>query len=184
MALDATPGGPLANAYCDVVTATAYLQERLHVEAWYRADPGGTLTLVHRREAALIQATRLLDAQVGWYGVPATVTQALAWPQTGQVDSAQRPVDPTLIPLAVERATAYYALALLEVEDATQGVQQDAGRVIKSEQIGDTTITYEDARTTATPTAPQTLRVPNEVWLLVRPYGRVPGSILVPVLRT
>src|SRR5262245_8953420 len=122
MTIDAVPGSPTANAYLTVSDATDLLQERLHVEAWYSADPEEAITLPHRREASLMQATRLIDEQVGWYGVPATTTQALAWPQVGQVDHLGRPVDPGTVPVNVQRATAYYALALLEAEEMAQTV--------------------------------------------------------------
>jgi hypothetical protein len=189
MTIDAVPGSPTANSYVTVTAATDFLQERLHVEAWYTADPEEAITLPHRREAALMQATRLIDEQVGWYGLPVTMTQALAWPQTGQVDAMDRPVDQTTVPANVQRATAYYALTLLEAEEVIQAATVAAATgegLIKSKKIGDTTITYQDApsastATTSTSTRP---RIPNEVWLLLKPYGMVPGFGMIPVLRT
>jgi len=188
MTINAVPGDPFATSYVTVDQATAYLQERLHVEAWYSADPEEAITLPHRREAALMQATRLLDEQVGWYGAPATMTQALAWPQVGQTDPMGRPVDAATIPVNIQRATAYYALMLLEAEGMLQAETQAAVSgegVLKSKKIGDTTITYQDVSPTSTSTAiVNRAKLPSEVWLLVKPYGLVPGFGTVPILRT
>jgi hypothetical protein len=190
MTINAVPGDPLANSYVTVEQATAFLQERLHVEAWYTGDPEEAITLPHRREAALMQATRLLDEQMGWYGRPATMTQALAWPQVGQVDAMGRPVDPSLVPANVQRATAYYALTLLEAEEIVQAATVAAATgegLIKSKKIGETTITYQDAPSASTSTSTATMthpRIPNEVWLLLKPYGMVPGFGMIPLLRT
>jgi len=183
---DATPGSSQATSYCTVEEATALLQDRLHVEAWYTADPEEAITLPHRREAALMQATRLIDEQVGWYGMPATTTQALAWPQSGQVDRYGRPVDMTLIPVDIQRATAYYALALLEADEAMASSATSGGGdlVLKSKKIGDTTLTFQDVSNTSTRTVAPPGAMPNEVKLLLKPYGMVPGFGIVPVLRT
>lgn len=185
-AIDATPGSSEATAYCTTAEATDLLQERLHVEAWYTADPEEAVTLPHRREAALMQATRLIDEQVSWYGVPTTSTQALAWPQTGQVDRFGRPVDSATIPVAIQRATAYYALALLEADEAMAASASSGGGdlVIKSKKIGDTQITYQEAGASSTRTAATPGAMPNEVKLLLKPYGLVPGFGMIPVLRT
>jgi hypothetical protein len=188
MALDATPGGVLSNSYVSVAQATIFLGERLAVEAWYTPHLEAPVTLQQRREAALMQATRLLDEQVGWYGMPATTTQALAWPQVGQEDAWGRPVDAVSVPVNVQRATTYYALTLLEAEEllfaTTQAVATGEGR-IKTLKMGETTITYQDEGQAATSTAAAVrARIPTEVWLLLKPYGMVPGFGMIPVLRT
>ncbi len=181
MPLDATVGGTQSTSYVTVAVATSLLHGRLQVDAWYAADPDAATTLTDRREAALMQATRLLDATVHWYGRPTTLTQALAWPQTGQVDSFARAVDPTVIPVALQRATAYYALALLDQD--TAGAPVSTQGAIKSTKIGDLQITYENAATTRT-SASTPHAMPDEVQLLLRPYGLVPGWGMVPVFRT
>jgi hypothetical protein len=177
MAIDAVPGSPTANAYLDVEEATVLLQGRLDIEAWYAPDPQEAVTLPARREAALIWATRLLDLQVGWYGQPATLTQALAWPQYGQTDQYGRPLDPTRVPLDIQYATAVYALTLLAgVTGAETGIEPG----IKSKRMGETEIVYKD--NVAPPAS--TTAMPSEVRLLLRRYGSVPGVGSIPVLRT
>jgi hypothetical protein len=188
MTIDAVPGSPTANSYVSVAQATVFLGERLAVEAWYTPHLEAPVTLQQRREAALMQATRLLDEQVAWYGLPATTTQALAWPQAGQSDAWGRPIEGTSVPMNIQRATAYYALALLEAEEllfvTTQAVATGEGR-IKTLKMGETTITYQDeGQTTTSTVAAVRARVPSEVWLLLKPYGMVPGFGMIPVLRT
>ena len=99
-------GGVSSNSYVDISTATALLGERLYTDAWLEADATD-------QAASLMWATDLLDSQVRWYGRPATDTQALAWPQTGQRDHLGRPLPSTVIPTAVQQATALYALSLV-----------------------------------------------------------------------
>lgn len=174
--LIATVGASDANSYVTLSEANAFIAERPHTEPWFEPPD-----LVDQRPAALITATRLLDEQVSWYGRPATTTQALAWPQLGQVDAWGRVIVSTVVPVAVQRATAYYALALLREMD------QDAATVtadlpIKSKKMGDLTITYQDQGTArAVPAA--SLQLPTEVRSLLRGYGTMIGGFNVPLVR-
>jgi hypothetical protein len=183
MTINAVPGDPLANAYCTVEQATVFLQERLSVEAWYSADPEAAITLPHRREAALMQATRLLDEQVGWYGVPTSPDQALALPQTGLVDQWGRTVASDVIPRAVQQATAFYALTLLENVTGTSAAAT-GDLLIKSQKIGDMTITYQDVSSTSASVPASPDAMPAEVKALLRPYGLVAGMGILRLVRT
>ena len=85
--LNAVPGDPLANAYSTVVQATASFTMRLQTAPWTDAS-------VPDQEAALQWATRLIDEQVHWYGVPTYPDQALAshrwgWSISGGGSSVQ-----------------------------------------------------------------------------------------------
>jgi len=172
MTINALPGDPLANAYVDVADATLLLAERLDSAAWDDATPA-------EQETALIWATRLLDEQIWWYGSPTTDTQALAWPQTGQVDHLGRAVPLDIVPRVIQQATAFYALALLEEDAAGGAVGAEAG--IKTKKIGDTSITYKDD---AAVQVSVVQRFPPEVRTMLRFYGNVPGLGHMPVLRT
>ena len=97
--LDATAGGPVSNSYTTTAQATAFLTMRLRTAPWTEAS-------VPDQEAALQWATRLLDEQVGWYGVPTYPDQALALPQVGLVDQWGRAVASDVIPVPVQQATA------------------------------------------------------------------------------
>jgi hypothetical protein len=180
MAFDATVGGPAATSYLTVAAASLLLQDVLDASAWNTVASGATLTLTATRENALTSATRSLDVQIHWYGTPTSVTQALAWPQTGQSDRYGRPIDPTTIPIDLQLATALYALALLEQARGT-GQTQGGEAGIKSKKIGDVTVTYQDAPRAAVATR---TTIPAEVRLLLGCFGTVPGVGLIPVLRT
>lgn len=176
--LDATVGGSTSNAYVTVDGATALLTARLDTAAWLAADATD-------QAAALMWATDLLDTQVVWYGHPTTLTQALAWPQTGQIDHMGRPIPMDVIPAQVQRATATYALLLLEEEQAASSTTVDAG-TIKSRKVGDLTITYHDPQkqATAAQTRPAMQGIPAEVRAMLRPFAQMPGGMTVRLLRT
>lgn len=175
--LNAVPGDPLANAYTTTTQASSFLTMRLDTDAWDEAS-------VDDQIAGLQWATRLIDEQVQWYGVPTYPDQALALPQVGLVDQWGRPLASDTIPLAVQQATALYALGLLE-NTSPDAPQASGDLVIKSKKIGDTTITYQDisgAQATRTPTSPHA--IPAEVKALLKPFGMVPGFGSIPVYRT
>jgi hypothetical protein len=204
MSLDATPGSATANSYVTVAQASVYLAERLHAELWFVPDdsaepvtmpswsPSNPLTWPNDfgiRETALIWATHRLDEQVAWYGQPRTLTQALAWPMSGQVDRYGRPEPQDTIPLTIQRGTAYYALELLQDRQA-QLAAVSASQPIHALKIGDTTVTYQTAatatsRTTTTAVAQRAAtKLSVELRQLLRPYGTLTGSIMVPLRRT
>lgn len=181
MALDATPGGPASNAYVDVAGATALLDERLNTQPWYA--PPQDVTLQAQREAALITATRLLDEQFIWRGTPTMSTQALGWPRTAVQDPQRRPVDPARVPDVVQRATAYYALALLR--DTSESPTAVAAGTIKRQVLGETSIEYfQPGSTTTTRLLPPATTVPTEIRQMLQGYGLVHGGVMVPLIRT
>lgn len=175
--LNAVPGDPLANAYCTVNAATAFLTMRLDTDAWTEAS-------VEDQAAALQWATRLIDEQVHWYAVPTYPDQALALPQTGLTDQWGRAVASDTIPLPVQQATALYALGLLETVEAQSSSTSSGDLVLKSKKIGDVQLTYQDvsSQSTRIPASPYAL--PSEVRALLRPYGTVAGMGSIPLLRT
>ncbi len=179
MALDVTPAGLMANSYVTVVAATGFLEQRLHTEPWYAAPSQTLFTLTATREAALIWATRLLDQQVNWFGQPLTRTQPLAWPMTGQIDQYGRWVDQHTIPDVIQRATAFYALALLRDVSETPSRVTLAG--VRRRHIGETDMEYWPTRNL--PAAPA-VKIPTDVRQMLRWYGRVSGDVLMPLRRT
>jgi hypothetical protein len=193
LVLDATVGGVNSNSYVTLAAATAFLQERLHTDPWFalggipaaqaaQASPWLMLDGSDQRIAALLSATRLLDEQVCWHGQPLTLTQALAWPMSGQVDHLGRNVPSTSIPVVVQRATAYYALALLR--DQSEAVTASTGTAaVKSLKMGETTVVYQDAASTAVAHNPQ-VGLPAEIRQLLRCYGRMTGGVTVHLVRT
>lgn len=112
MALIATPGAADANSYVTLAEYNAYLLARLHVPA---AASGATDA---QKEAALIMATRTLDAMQCFTGAAATSTQALKWPRTGMVNKNGFPIADNVIPQELKDATSELAMQLA-VSDIT-----------------------------------------------------------------
>ena len=107
-----TPGAADANSYLTVAEAQAYFDTRLHSEVWDTLD----------QEAALINATRLIDAYVCFTGSSATSTQALAWPRIGMLSLQGFPIPSSgalSIPIQLKNATAELALLLGGEDDRT-----------------------------------------------------------------
>lgn len=121
MALDATPGSATANAYLTVAEADAYFAERLHAGAWAAASTAD-------KEAALIQATRVIDARLCFRGAAADGVQALKWPRTGLVTMNGFALAGDSIPDQLKDAVCELALTLLsgdatlESEVVAQGI--------------------------------------------------------------
>lgn len=142
MALDATVGGPNANSYLTVAEADAYFATRLFSSLW-------TAAVTATKEAALIQATRMLDAKVTqpwtaaqlpdgftirrvstlgadqqsfvvWNGSPATAEQALLWPRSGMVDKLGNELPDDVIPQGVKDAVCELALLALGGDRTTE----------------------------------------------------------------
>ena len=174
--LDATAGGPVSNSYTTTAQATAFLTMRLRTAPWTDAS-------VPDQEAALQWATRLLDEQVGWYGVPTYPDQALALPQVGLVDQWGRQLASDVIPVPVQQATALYALGLLDAT-ADDAPAATGDLVLKSKKIGDVQITYQDVSSQSSRTPVSPYAIPSEVKALLRPYGAVPGMGVVQLVRT
>ena len=68
-----------ANSYADVSDGDTYHEGHLYASAWTGAP-------VERREAALVMATRLIDAFCEFGGLRASAAQSLQWPRTDCVD--------------------------------------------------------------------------------------------------
>jgi hypothetical protein len=111
-----------ANSYADVADGDAYHDGHLYAEAWTTAD-------ADRKAAALVMATRVIDAMFRFNGFKRMTSQALQWPrrecrdpdaQNGVVPGLlliRGPwVDETKVPAAVVAATCEMARALLEAD--------------------------------------------------------------------
>lgn len=155
--LIATAGAPDANTYATRAQAEAYHTGHPYADVW------ATATAV-QMDQALLQATRLLDAQVDWRGSVATATQALGWPRLGAADRQGRVLDSTVIPLAIVHATAEYARHLL-ASDRTADRDSDVQGLARV-RAGEVDITF---RTDAAGAKV----MPDAVWLLLTGYGEV-----------
>jgi hypothetical protein len=181
MHLDATPASPTANSYVRVEVASDLLAGRRHAEPWFQVSPSEPFLPPPgaRQAQCLIWATQLLDEQVNWFGVPLTREQALAWPQTGQVDQYGRWVDQHTIPLVVQRATAFYALALLR-DELESPVPSPAPMSSNASASGPgVRISYRNERIPIQ----ASLIIPAEIRHMLRFYGACTGSSMVPLRR-
>ena len=106
MALDATVGGANANSYVTVAEAAAYYLTHLYSSAW-------TTLTNEQKEAALISATRVLDANQCFTGVPASETQALVWPRAGMFNRNGVAIPENVIPTELKYAVFELALNLV-----------------------------------------------------------------------
>lgn len=180
MSLDAIAGSPTANSYVTLANATGYLAGRLYTEPWFALPTSPTLEdVTWRNSSALIWATRLLDEQVAWFGMPTTITQALGWPRSGVVDRQGRTVASDTVPVTIQMATTFYALALLR---DTSEVPTATDSTVKVKVMDDVRIEYFDP-STARLQAPRTA-LPKEIVQMLLPYGQTSGGVAVPLLRT
>lgn len=94
-----------ADTYVDPLGsfAVGYVAASLYADVWTAADDA-------RKTAAVIQATRTLDALFTWHGCRLTLTQALDFPRYYAT-----PVPASVpLPVALQMATMEMAFALLE----------------------------------------------------------------------
>jgi hypothetical protein len=108
-----------ANSYADVADADSYFDGHLYATAWTGASTSS-------KAAALVMATRLIDAEYQFNGFKAHDGQALQWPREKCPDPdaslvsvsvlgwvGDNFVEPDLVPAAVVRATCEMARELL-----------------------------------------------------------------------
>lgn len=108
MALVTTPGAANADSYATIAEADAYNASRPFSSAWTGTDAA--------KEAALKQATRLLDASFAWTGAAVDGVQALMWPRSGMYSRTGYAIAPTVIPQALKDAQSEFARQLLEAD--------------------------------------------------------------------
>ena len=107
-----------ANSYANAADGDAYHEGHLYATAWTGATTG-------KKEAALVMATRLIDALFQFNGLRVSSAQALQWPRFDCPDpdrndglGAPGLVESTVVPPAVVQAAIETARALI-VEDRT-----------------------------------------------------------------
>jgi hypothetical protein len=127
-----------ANSYADVVDGSAYHDGHLYATAWTGATAGN-------QAAALVMATRIIDAMFRFNGFKRITTQALQWPRRQCPDRDDSDgvvpglllvrggfVDETTVPAAVVAATCELARELL-VSDLTASPAGDGLKAIRIE---------------------------------------------------
>jgi len=138
-----------ANSYADSADGDAYHEGHAYASAW-------TAATTEQKEAALVMATRLIDAYMQFGGGRVSDGQALQWPRYGCPDwdagEAVNPLrawtgglacfDSTKIPAVLVAATCEEARCLL-VEDLSAA---PAGEGLKSSQIGTMRTVFDATR--------------------------------------
>jgi hypothetical protein len=119
MALIVTPGASDAESYLDVAAADAFAAGDLgaYAEGWSAAKTEASLTGPNRlrKEAALRRASRDVDELVGLVSSPYSLTQALVFPRSWDLEAGV-----LIIPAGVRRETyrqAAYLFANAHVLD-------------------------------------------------------------------
>ena len=126
-----------ANSYADVADGDAYHDGHLYATAWTAAIAGN-------KAAALVMATRLIDAEYQFGGTRAKATQALQWPRQDCRDPdaddwTGGTVADNVVPKAVVAATCEMARELLIADRTTA----PAGEGLKYQNIGTTQTGYD-----------------------------------------
>jgi hypothetical protein len=159
MTLIVTPGGADSNSYATLVEADAYHDTRLHNSEW----TGATDSV---KEAALIWATRTLDANFYWDGRKSTETQALDWPRSGVTDSDGYSIDSDIVPIQVKYAESELAFLLIK-NDRTLAVDPNQDGV-KELKINGIMLKFE--------IAPMQAALAASVVTLVQEFGKFIGA--------
>lgn len=156
MALIATVGAVNANSYVDEAYADAYFLSRLGSEVWSSAAS-------ESREAALLQATVMLDSMFDWFGDRTTEDQALRWPRAWCEDRDGYIFDNDVIPESVKQAQCELAKFLI-----TNNGYSAESRGVDRITLGPIRLDFDDAATS--------LPIPTVVIELVRGIGVYRGS--------
>lgn len=127
-----------ANAYANAADGDAYHEGHLYASAWTAASAGN-------KDAALVMATRLIDAEYQFGGARGKETQALQWPREGceDPDTGGEPVASNVVPKAVLDATCELARELL-IADRTAA---PPGEGLKYENVGPNQTGYDKSDT-------------------------------------
>lgn len=137
MPLIATPGATDANSYVTLARANELLAMRLFTTTWTN-----TSVTDSNREAALQWATALLDAHYRWLGTATYPDQALGFPRSGLLKPNGQPLDSTIIPIEIERATSEFAMRLIASDLTT--VNSIAARGITELTAGPVKMKFEE----------------------------------------
>lgn len=116
-------------------------------------------------EAALVEATRILDSQFDWYGeIVLDSPQALRWPRENAYDEDSRLIAADVIPKKIMDATCYLAYFLVKSGGLSQ-TQSD----LKALKIGPINLQFNDGKTA--------IGVPKFIAKMLQVYGMFNGVI-------
>lgn len=136
--INSAVGGPAANSYVSVEYADSFFAASVGNSAW---PPQLQL-----KEAALIDATRILDSQFDWVGSIAQESQSVRWPRIGVYDADNRLIASDAIPKSIMDATCHLAYYMIQ-----NGGLNQSERDIKGVKIGPIDLKFSDKSTIGMP---------------------------------
>lgn len=132
----ATPGATNANSYLTNAEADTYFEGHLYASDWTAAAEA-------TQNAALVMATRVLDAMYEWEQWPSTTTQALQWPRKGVLDFLRLSYIPdTQVPTKLKEATAELAKALIAADLTANSQVETQG--LTALTVGSISLAFKD----------------------------------------
>jgi hypothetical protein len=162
-ALVTTVGAANANAYVSRADADQYHLDRPEPTggAWSSFSSG-------QKDAAILWATKLMDALWEWNGTVTDYVQALLWPRAGLSKRSGDALPINAIPVELAQATAEFARQLAAADRAADSDVETQG--ITSLKAGSVELTFRESGIYAKV-------VPDAVVNLIpREWGRVRGS--------
>lgn len=161
MAIIATPGSATANSYNTVAEVDRYHEQHVAGARWTG------VTDDDKKEAAMIQAARMLDAMFDWEGSIASDTQALGFPRYGATDRHGRSIASTVIPVQVKQAHAQLSGELLDEDRSADSEIETQG--ITSVKAGPVEVAFDSLKTAAKP-------ISDAVRFLIGELGELRGT--------
>jgi len=130
-------GKPDANSYADVADGDSYHDGHLYASAW-------TAATSDKKSAALVMASRLIDAEFQFNGLRSVATQALQWPRLNCPDpDSEDVVSNTVVPKPLIKAACELARELI-IADRTAS---PAGEGLKYLNVGGNQTGYDKTDT-------------------------------------
>jgi hypothetical protein len=131
-----------ANSYAAVADADAYYEGHLYASAWNDAT-------AENQAAALVMATRLIDAEYEFNGAKASAAQSLQWPRAKCVDQDRAGGETFLpedqVPAPLLRATCEMARELLII-DRTAAPAGEGLSAVRNADLSETVYNKRDKR--------------------------------------
>jgi hypothetical protein len=160
-----------ANTYISLADADTYFEGRLSVSTWTGADDA-------TKNAALVQAARILDSYISWLGYKTDADQAMQWPRWGICYHGSRyyecPGEPQGWIYALESDTVPQEIRDAQCELALVLISQDTQAV--SDTAGYSQISVEGAVDLQVNPGDRVKEIPGHVFSLVSHLGTRKGT--------
>lgn len=153
-----------ANSYANEADGDSYHDGHLYATDWTGATSG-------TKQAALVMATRLIDANFSFEGKAVTDTQALEFPRFDIVNRSGYLIDSSTIPSALIDATCEFARWLVQSDRTAE----EGEKGFKSLKVGSLSLTPDPGDRKQT--------IPDVVSKMLAPYGAPFAGAMVNVTR-